>query len=94
MDTAFGSGLFDGWENYPVNLSSHFPNDDVEHYRRRLSNDAHRLFSDSKFDVRIATLSEDLTNGRTLCEDRVNDEATIEEVLMVRDAVKQNLSQL
>jgi hypothetical protein len=77
------SSPFDGWERYPANLSSLFPIDDMEYYRRRLANATDRLFSSNACDVRIATVLRDTTSGGPkLWDDRVTDEPALEKILM------------
>jgi hypothetical protein len=77
------SGPFAGWEVYPSNIGNLFPHHDVESSGKRLANDADRLFARDSLNVRISTvLKEDQGGKSSVLDDRIQDLATFEKVLL------------
>lgn len=78
-----------GWEVYPTNLSSEYPNYDLEYCRRRLQDDSTRLFSTTSCEITIQTMPKRIasSHGGTLerkwLKDVITNEDKLERVVAV-----------
>ncbi|KAH8704455.1 hypothetical protein GQ44DRAFT_778021 [Phaeosphaeriaceae sp. PMI808] len=67
-----------GWEDFPSNLCAEYPGYDLEYCRRRLNDDSKRLFSNTRCEIPIQTIS---NSQRMSISDLVKDENNLEQVL-------------
>ncbi|ORY10806.1 hypothetical protein BCR34DRAFT_339306 [Clohesyomyces aquaticus] len=76
-----------GWEDYPCNLRTEYPQYDLEYCRRRLNDDAKRLFSDTGCNIIVQTILGSTSSNcesackRTSIKDLVKDEESLEQTL-------------
>jgi hypothetical protein len=75
---------FQGWQRYPLNLGTRFPDFNLEFCHRLLQREAGKLFSPDITDVRVGTIPcSDLSRNTGEISDHVTSESQLEEVLSV-----------
>jgi hypothetical protein len=81
---------FHNWENYPLNLPTASPENDLNFCHRRLQHDSKRLFSHNVTDICLETAVFDDGHGTTarrLMRDSVTNDQDIEEMLLVSEGL-------